>query len=475
MLVDRKIDFRQGFRPKKIKLEVTKDKLVAESGLGTIVDLFDSSPLAQEFAKCLPERSSNRSMGSYRLGLILLTSLVSNHECLDDLIKFKDDPSLEEYFEGTIPVPKTIGNFLRDFDETHIEALSEFLTKMGYSIRKHTQKALIGRYKIEDKPHFSIDSTFHIQHGDKIEGCNFNYLGDWGVQSHVIFDELGLNYGGDLQRGEVKPGKDGEKLIAQSLKPLRAKKIKSPFSKVAHMSADSAYIFQDFIKTCQANHTSFTISAPKTIKWNDHIGDDEEPWTPWQYTVEELLKFKKKNKTPTEIFVKRWHWSPGWADKKLLFPVIIKKEWKADKFFEGAGSWHYHAVVTNMDLTKYSYQNVIETYRKRANIENHIKEYKINFDAKHLPCLKFNANKAYMNFVLIAHNLLRWVALIDSPTKPLYAKKLRRKFIFHPGKLVKHARTLTLKVSKQFKQEVDRLTEAWELGPEKILPQLSSA
>jgi len=473
MPISRDIDFRQGFKPKKIRLEVTKEKLVASSGLGTIVDLFDSSPLAKEFAKCLPERNSNRSQGSYRLGLILLASLVSDHDCLDDLVKFEDDSSLEEYFEGEIPVPKTIGNFLRDFDEDHLEKLSLFLTKMGYGIRKHVKKSLEGRFKVEDKSHFSIDSTFHIQHGDKIEGCDFNYKGEWGVQSHVVFDELGLNYGGDLQSGTVKPGTGGEKLIEQTLAPLRAKKLKSPFEKVAHMSADSAYIFQDFIKTCQANHTTFTISAPKTIKWNDNIG--EEGWVTWEYSAEEIKKYEKKNKKPPEIYLKKWMWQPGWSKTKLLFPVIIKKEWKPDKFFEDCGNWHYHAVVTNMDLSKNSYQSVIESYRKRANIENHIKEYKINFDAKHLPCLKFKANHAYMLFVLTAHNLLRWVALIDSPTKPLYAKKLRRKFIFHPGKLVSHARRLTLKVSKKFKEEVDRLEEAWGLEPEKVPLQLSSA
>jgi len=474
MPVAQSIDPKQGFKPKKIKIEVTSENLVAHSGLPTIIDLFDSSPLSKEFAKCLPDRKSNRSLGSYRLGLILLSSLASDHECLDDLIKFEDDESLEEYFGGEIPVPKTIGDFLRDFEESHLTALKSFLNKMGPAIRVHCKAALQGHHQINETPHYSIDSTFHEQHGDKIEGAAFNYEGIWGLQTQVVFDELGINYAGELQSGSTKPGVDGEKLLEGVLQSLRAKKLKAPFERVAEVSADSAYIFEAFIKTCIANHSTFFISAPKTIKWEEQI-NTEEDWVAWEYSVEEKLKAQKKDYKLPEIYLKRWYWSPGWSEGKLKFPVIIKKEWKADKFFQDSGNWHYHAVATNEDLSKHSYQSVIENYRKRANVENHIKEYKINFDAKHLPCLNYNANEAYMLFVLIAHNLLRWIAIIEEPKKPLYAKKLRRKYIFSPGKLVRHARQLVLKVSAKFKEVLDELTEAWGMKPETVPQSFSTA
>ena len=273
MLVPQSIDPKQGFNPKKIKIEATRESLVAHSGLPTIIDLFDSSPLSKEFSKCLPERKSHRSLGSYRLGLILLASLASDHECLDDLLKFEDDESLEEYFRGEIPVPKTMGNFLRDFGPEHIAGLKNFLNKMGPAIRKHCRETLLGHHKIEKTPHYSIDSTFHEQHGDKIEGCAINYEGKWGLQTQVVFDELGINYAGELQTGGTKPGVRGEKLLEGVLAHLRAQKIDTPFERVSQVSADSAYIFEDFIKTCMANHSTFFISAPKTIKWEEQIDE----------------------------------------------------------------------------------------------------------------------------------------------------------------------------------------------------------
>jgi len=51
------------FSPARIELVACDDELTDAAGLGTVVDLFDRSPMAQEFAKCLPERTSSRSMG----------------------------------------------------------------------------------------------------------------------------------------------------------------------------------------------------------------------------------------------------------------------------------------------------------------------------------------------------------------------------------------------------------------------------
>ena len=61
----------------------------------------------------------------------------------------------------------------------------------------------------------------------------------------------------------------------------------------------------------------------------------------------------------------------------------------------------------------------------------------------------------------MAHNFMRMIAHIDSPDKPHYSKKLRRKFIFIPGRFVKHARSLTMKIPMKYYLEVMRLKEAW--------------
>ena len=123
--------------------------------------------------------------------------------------------------------------------------------------------------------------------------------------------------------------------------------------------------------------------------------------------------------------------------------------------------WYHYAIITNYDLLKHKLQNVMEFHHKRGSAENVIKEHKGNFDLKHFPCQKLMANHVYGLFALIAHNHLRTIARIDNPKKPHYAKRLRFKYIFHPGKIVKHARSQILKWAYHIKKQLDAMIQAW--------------
>ena len=129
---------RGEFHPTVFKLMATEDKLTAASGLATIMEVFDQSPLAPGFRNALPKRSmaNNRSGGSYRLGLIQLNSFIYGHDSLDDLEEFRDDPLLEAALKGEVPAPKTIGDFLRDFTPDNHHKMNGYLRDMSRAIRK---------------------------------------------------------------------------------------------------------------------------------------------------------------------------------------------------------------------------------------------------------------------------------------------------------------------------------------------------
>jgi len=78
-----------------------------------MLEAFDASQLASVFAKGLPKRKSNRSKGSYRLGLTQLASFLYGHDCIDDFIVFKTNPLLATLMKGETVLPRTMGNFLR--------------------------------------------------------------------------------------------------------------------------------------------------------------------------------------------------------------------------------------------------------------------------------------------------------------------------------------------------------------------------
>lgn len=92
---------------KTLKLSKTKDKLTMAAGLGTLIELFDSSPLKKKFMACLPERTSHRSVGSYQMALKIMASFLYGYDCLEDLDHFRNDPKLGELFGSKTAAART--------------------------------------------------------------------------------------------------------------------------------------------------------------------------------------------------------------------------------------------------------------------------------------------------------------------------------------------------------------------------------
>lgn len=448
------------FTPKILRMDSTKTKLTSVAGLGTVIEAFDVSPLSKKFEACLPDRSSNRSQGSYRLGLIQLASFVRGHDCIDDLVEFRHDETLFQVMRGDTVVPRTMGDFLRDFEDAHLHSGNQFLSEQAKAYRKHLERHLKKPDKPSLAPRLSIDSTSHVQRGQKMEGLAYNYKQEWCLDTQVIFDELGFCWDFELRPGNTKSGVGASEQVRRAFSSYK-------FNDEKYLSGDSAYCHQEMLKTCLALGVKFTFTANQaTTSWEDQIAEINN-WQPWVYTEAEKRFAADHCIELPEIEVGRMHWRPGWNDT-LMFPVIVKrtKQEQADLFH---GAWKYYGVVTNFDLTKQSYQSVIEFHNKRGNAENFIREEKYGYDLKHFPCLKMKANHAFGFIAMTAHNLLRWASIHENPSRPKFSKKFRRQFINIPAKMVSHGRTLTLKMADHFLKEVQRLRMALRWEPQTAL------
>jgi hypothetical protein len=473
---------------RKLKLIPCDYKMTAAAGLGTILEVFDQSPLAKEFAKCLPGRVSHRSSGSYLLGLMVVASHLHGMDCLSDIAKLRKDPYLEKLFGTEVAASRTIGDFLRDFEEEHIERLNRFLNKMSRSIMTHFQELLPApfqpRYRIVD-----IDSTYHQQYGDQIEGVNWNYKREWSLETQIAFNQMGLCHGVQLRSGNTKSGTDVEPLLEQCFKDNRTQRLRL-LQAEDFFRADSAYCFQGCIRKLLGLGAYFTITANDgTTKWKSKIDKEPLVWEPWVWGEKDVERASKKGVELPQVEVARYMWKPSWGQGKVVLPVVVKRTWKifselsktgqGDLFHQEAiknkGEWCYYAIVTNFNLSQWSLQEICEHHGKRGNAENFVKEEKYNFKMKSFPCQKMMANHAWLLLSQVAHNLMRWMSVMESPDKPHYAKKLRELFIFSPGRIVSHARQMVLKVSHDFYQEVQRMRERWGLDSATIPPQLSSA
>jgi hypothetical protein len=453
---------RGEFHPTVFKLMATEDKLTAAAGLATIMEVFDDSPLSKGFRKALPERSTanHRSGGSYRLGLIQLNSFIYGHDSLDDLEEFRDDPLLEAAMKGEVSAPKTMGDFLRDFTPDIHQRMNGYLREMSRSIRRQLIQVQPHEHKPKAAITIDMDSTSHEQSGEKIEGCAYNYKNIWGLYSEVAYDELGFCHGVELRPGNTKPGSTCVPLIEHCFAGFK-------FEEKKYFRADSAYCWEDPLRTLIRLGVTYTVAAHDgTTDWRSHIGEITH-WEPWIYSEEEIKKAGKRGKKLPVIEIGRFHWRPSWSDS-LRIPVIVKRTWKEPEqlgMIELPGEWTYYGILTHWDLFQNSLQSVMTFYLKRGNSENFIREEKYGFDLLHFPCLAMQANCGFLQLAVVAHNILRWVALVQKPDKPHFSKKIRRRYIYIPGKIIQHARQVFLKIPTRFYKEVTMLRSGLRFNP----------
>ena len=427
---------KEPWKPREFIYEFTDEDLTASAGLGPLIDLFCASPQFAALAKCLPERRSNASFDTTQFALSLLSGFWYGHDCLDDLEEFEGDPGVEEKLED-LPSARAVGDWLRDFTPEHLEKLNRFLTKQALSCRKQLAS---------DAPlTIDIDSTAHEQSGQKMEGLAFNYDGKWCLDSLVAFDELGLGYRMDLRPGNTFSANGSPAMIDAIFSNL-------DFKAEKHFRGDSAFCSEDMIRTCLAKGAKFTITAHGNTGWEGQVPEITS-WVPWAFSAEEQEKAASRKSFLPKIELGSFLYQPGWSEN-LRFFCVVKRTWVEGEDLFGQGHWKYYAVLTNRNLLYQSLQSVMEHHAKRGNSENFIREEKYGYDLKHFPCQKLSANHAYGLLALIAHNFLRTIARLHRPDKPHYAKKLRRQFIFLPGKLVKHARQLVMKIPRRFQKEV---------------------
>jgi hypothetical protein len=430
----------------KIEIEWTKDEMTSSATTGTLIDLFSESSLFEGFKRCLPKRVSNNSYPTEVFALSMLSGFLHAHDSIDDGEEFDEDPGVESVL-GELPKPRAQGDWLRSFTEQNIKDLKKFL---------HFQAMQYRRRIANGRPvTFDMDSTSHVQHGEKMEGLAWNYKQEWCLDSLVTFDEAGLAHSMQLRPGNTFSS-DGASLQLEEITSGLT------FKDEKYFRADSAFCNEEVLRTCLRLGHRFTITAHENMNWNEGKNQITN-WTPWVYSMDDQVRAEKRKKPLPECEVGHYLYQPKWSDS-IRFTVVVVRTKSIDLSLL-ANEWDCYAVMTNFSLYNHTDQQIIEHHQKRGNGENFIREEKYNFDLKHFPCQSLKANHVYGLLALVAHNFLRTIAVLDRPDKPHFSKKLRRKFLFIPGRLIRHARTLRMKIPERYQKEVDRLIEAWRFKP----------
>jgi hypothetical protein len=458
--------FTKGYRfePPKIEYYATQERLTGKAGMGSMLDLFCASKQYEKLKECLPSRLANSAYDSVQYALCILTGFWLGADCLEDIEKYQKDEFLVTKLGGSIPTARSIGNWLRDFCGGLIHKTQRFLTGQALAYRLHL--------KVMTPIVIDMDSTGHPQTGNKIEGVAWNYKNEWALDSLSCFCDMGFCYDFELRPGNTYSSTGASAMLTRVVEQIKEdpefKALKLPI----FYRADSAFCNEEVFRTCLNLGVKFTITAHGNLKWEQFVRENtvDTDWTPWVYSRQEIEESIERERPLPKIEVASLLYTPSWAPN-IRFKLVVKRtlEVEEEGLFKGLGYWSYYAVLTNVTDFLESPQAILEHHMQRGNAENRIKAFKGDYDLRHLPCLKMNANFAYALMAMIALNFHRALSLVENPKCPSFSKSFRERLIRIPGRLVYHARTMMIKIEEHWLKEVQRLHTAWHDPPQIML------
>jgi hypothetical protein len=148
----------------------------------------------------------------------------------------------------------------------------------------------------------------------------------------------------------------------------------------------------------------------------------------------------------------------------LRYVAIRIRKRQGDLFADGS-EVKYFAVASNQ--WNWAPKQLLDWHREKAgSIEAVHNVVKNELAGGVMPCARFGANAAWLRLALITHNVLTALKRIGLPEPWLRArpKRLRFQIFCSPGRLVRHARQVLLKVHR-LRPQILQWLEVWNLMP----------
>lgn len=395
--------------------------LVSNAGLLLVSTMSQSLGLEKliEEKVSLAGRVGGANPGRKLLTLIHAMTAGANHIDHTDMLR---SGSTEEVLGHVVMAPSTIGTFLRSFTFGHIRQLDSAVdTALS---RAWAMGAGPGDAQLV----IDIDSTICEVHGTKKQGANFGYTkcrcyhpllavrADTGEVLHVR-----------LRQGSANTARGVGQFISETVAKVRRAGAKGEIV----IRFDSGYWSWDTIALLEKLNVRYSMAIRAGTKGIREVIEaiDEYVWSEIPYTPDGEAQVAETTYKSHRLVVRRTRLIGKQAE---LWP-----------------SWRYFGFLTDLGGTTIEAD---QFQRNRAVIELSIRDLK-DSALEHLPSGNFSANGAWLASGVLAHNLLRWCAILGQITKPgtlTVSQTIRTKFISIAARLVNASGRLVLRGPKRW-------------------------
>jgi Transposase DDE domain group 1 len=328
-----------------------------------------------------------------------------------------------------VMAPSTLGTFLRAFTFGHVRQLEAVIGR-----------ALERAWRLGAGPGtaplvIDVDSTICEVDGKHKQGAGYGYTHVLGY--HPILAtraDTGEVLHARMRKGQANTQRGARRFLDE----LIARVHRAGASGEITIRMDSGFWSNDTIVTLGRLNVRYTMAVrTSTNGVSAAIARiPEKAWRPIDYSADGEAQVAECPYTTT-----------GTGRQRTTRRLIVRRTRLTDTVQQRLWpDWRHHAFLTDMDDDAV---DVDRFHRHHAVIELAIRDLKDGAGLGHVPSGHFHANSAWLQCVVLAHNLIRWTATLGDvrvDDELTVARTIRTRLIGLPGRLVNRAGRPTLRL-----------------------------
>jgi hypothetical protein len=373
--------------------------------------------------------------------LTVIGAMLAGGDSIDDTALLRAGAS--EAVFGQTRAPSTVGTWLRAFRWHNVRQLDA----VSRATLARLWQAGAGPADLSAPMTIDVDSTIVEVHGRGKQGARYGYTKVLGYHPQLAVDAAtGQVLFARLRGGNAGAARGAASFLTETVSRVRHAGCRGALT----VRADSAFYSRAVLAAARRLGVRFSVTIRQDRKVKAAIDAiDEQAWTPipyWLSTPE--VSGADVAETPYTCFAG----TPQAMSVRLVVRRVRPTPGSQLALFT---TWDYHAFVTDRpgDLV-----DVEADHRRHAIVEQTIAELK-SAGLAHLPSGRFPANAAWLALATLAHNLGRAVGILTGgPLARATAATLRHRLFTLPGRLVRSARRLRLRLPADWPWEPEFAT-----------------
>mgnify|MGYP003495718353 FL=1 len=325
----------------------------------------------------------------------------------------------------------TISRTLNSFEQKDIDKFNDILEHLYKMTHKPSSKEHI----ILD-----LDSTNVKTHGHQDESTYIYHYGTTGYHPMVLYDGLT----GDLMKFMLRKGSEYTSTgVVNFLEPVLISLQKAYPEAMILVRGDSGFAVPDLYDLCEKYgvHYLFKLKANATLH---KLSSYEEELFLTRYKMD----YSKYHCQYDDFFYQAKVWKKSRC-------VVTKIERSPGELVPRKSF-----IVTSLMLDN---PDIFRVYNNRGNMENYIKETKLDFGLDHLSHSSFLANQAKAMILAVAYSLVNAMKQMVLPKEFSKSRMstLRTVFIKIAGRSISHARKMKMRLcsSAPYKEAILKIFE----------------